>query len=365
MAAGKGGILLSGDMRMSDALTIWNALKAAVPADPGRKLNIDISDVASMDGGVMSLLVNLRSELATRGVTAEIVGGSERLGELIRLYGGDAEPKKRHKPRAPEGFVVQVGRATSEILAELRQVIAFFGSFVAAAAGVIRAPRTGNLRDIKPLVAKAGADAVPIVLLINFLVGFVMGFQSARQLQSYGANIFVADIVGLAVTRELAPLMTAIIVCGRSGAAFAAELGTMKVSEEIDALSSLGLGPMRYLVFPRVMALMIVVPLLTMIGNFVGVLGGLVVGSTSLDIGVTAYLNETRSAVKLWDIGTGLIKSAAYAGAVSLIACQQGFATSGGAEGVGKRTTSTVVISLFAIVLIDALLTVVFRVTGV
>lgn len=352
-------------MRMTDALTIWKALKSAVPAQQGKKLDIDISDVASMDGGVMSLLVNLRSELATRGIAAEIVGGSDRLDELVRLYGGDAEPKKRHKPRKAEGVVSQIGRATAESLGELKQVIAFFGSFVAGALGVIRHPKTGNLRDILPLIAKAGADAVPIVLLINFLVGFVMGFQSARQLQSYGANIFVADIVGLAVTRELAPLMTAIIVCGRSGAAFAAELGTMKVSEEIDALSSLGLGPMRYLVFPRVAALMLVVPLLTIAGDFVGVLGGLVVGNTSLDIGFTAYLNETRSAVKLWDIATGLIKATAYAGAISLIACQQGFATSGGAEGVGKRTTATVVTSLFAIVLLDALLTVVFRVTGV
>jgi phospholipid/cholesterol/gamma-HCH transport system permease protein len=352
-------------MRMTDALTIWNALKAAVPETPSKQLDIDLSDVQSMDGGVMSLLVNLRSELAAKGVTANIVGGTKQLDELVRLYGGDAEPIKRHKPRKAEGVVEHVGRATSESLLELRNVIAFFGSFIAAAAGVIRRPRSGNLRDIIPLIQKAGADAVPIVLLINFLVGFVMGFQSARQLQSYGANIFVADIVGLAMTRELAPLMTAIIVCGRSGAAFAAELGTMKVSEEIDALAAMGLGPIRYLVFPRVLALVLVVPLLTILGDFVGVLGGMLVGYTSLDIGVLAYLNETRKAIKLWDVAGGLIKSLCYAGAIALIACQQGFATKGGAEGVGRRTTSTVVISLFALVLIDALLTVVFRVAGV
>ena len=366
VAASGNAIQLSGEMRMTDALTIWLALKAAVPkSPPGKRFDIDISDVQSMDGGVMSLLVNLRSELAEKHIQSEIIGGTEKLTELIRLYGGDAEPVKRHKERKAEGFVAHIGRATSEILTEFRHVIAFFGAFVSAAVGVVRHPRTGNLRDIMPLVEKAGADAVPIVLLINFLVGFVMGFQSARQLQSYGANIFVADIVGLAMTRELAPLMTAIIVCGRSGAAFAAELGTMKVSEEIDALASLGLGPLRYLVFPRVLALLIVVPLLTLAGDFVGVLGGLVVGHTSLDIGVTAYLNETHNAVKLWDIGSGLIKSFAYAGAIALIACQQGFATTGGAEGVGQRTTSTVVSSLFAVVLLDALLTILFRVAGV
>jgi len=202
-------------------------------------------------------------------------------------------------------------------------------------------------------------------VLINFLVGFVMGFQSARQLQTYGADIFVADIVGLAVTRELAPLMTAIIVCGRSGAGIAAELGTMKVSEELDALRAMGFGPMRYLVFPRVLALFLVVPLLTVVADFFGVLGGMTVARYNLQISATAYLAETRTAILPWDVAGGLIKAVCYALAIALIACQQGFATSGGAAGVGRRTTSTVVIGLFVIVLIDASLTVVFRLSNV
>jgi phospholipid/cholesterol/gamma-HCH transport system permease protein len=201
---------------------------------------------------------------------------------------------------------------------------------------------------------------VPIVLLINFLVGFVMAFQGAVQLKQFGANIFVADLVGLSVTRELGPLMTGIIVCGRSGAAFAAEIGTMKVSEEIDALRTMGFGPYRYLVMPRTLALMLVLPLLTLLADLVGIAGGLLVGLLSLDLTIASYLHETQTAVRTWDVFSGVLKSVVFALAIGLISCQQGFATSGGAEGVGRRTTSSVVTILFALILIDALFTLFF-----
>jgi phospholipid/cholesterol/gamma-HCH transport system permease protein len=188
-----------------------------------------------------------------------------------------------------------------------------------------------------------------------------MAFQSAKQLKMFGANIFVADLVGISLTRELAPLMTAIIVCGRSGAAFAAELGSMKVNEEVDALRTLGLTPFGWLAVPRVVALVLVVPLLTLLADFIGIIGGLVVGVTDLDLSALGYLFETQRAVHGWDIGTGLIKSVVFALAIGIISCQQGLAASGGAEGVGKRTTSTVVTSLFALVMIDAVFTMLFR----
>jgi phospholipid/cholesterol/gamma-HCH transport system permease protein len=177
----------------------------------------------------------------------------------------------------------------------------------------------------------------------------------------FGANIYVADLVGLSITRELAPLMTAIIVAGRSGAAFAAEIGAMKVGEELDALRTIGLRPFAWLVVPRTIALLVVVPILVLLADLVGVLGGLFVGVTSLDLTAQGYLVQTKKAVELWDVEHGLIKSIAFALAIALISCQQGFSASGGAEGVGRRTTSTVVTCLFALVLLDALFTVVFR----
>jgi phospholipid/cholesterol/gamma-HCH transport system permease protein len=211
---------------------------------------------------------------------------------------------------------------------------------------------------------RSGADAVPIVLLINFLIGFVMAYQGALQLEQFGASIFVADLVGLSVTRELAPLMTAIIVCGRTGAAFAAELGTMKVSEEVDALRTLGFMPVRFLVIPRVVGLLLVAPLLTLLADAVGILGGVMVGALILDITPTAYWVQTLSAVGGWDVLSGVLKSIVFAGTIAVIACQQGLATSGGAEGVGRRTTSAVVWILFSLILLDAAFTVLFGAIG-
>jgi phospholipid/cholesterol/gamma-HCH transport system permease protein len=228
----------------------------------------------------------------------------------------------------------------------------------------LRSPRSANWRELPATMERSGADAVPIVLLINFLVGLAMAFQAAAQLKRFGANILVADLIGISISRELGPLMTAIVICGRSGAAFAAELGFMQVNGEIDALRTMGIGPMSYLVLPRTLALIAVVPLLTLLADAAGMLGGLVVGVWSLDLTVRGYLNQTMRVVEIWDISSGLVKSAVFALAISLIACQQGLATTGGAEGVGRRTTSAVVLTLFTLILADALMTVFFRTAG-
>jgi phospholipid/cholesterol/gamma-HCH transport system permease protein len=355
------GLRLAGTFHMEQGGVFWNALREhAARAEKG-PFAVDLEGVEAIDGGAMALLVQVRAELLARGVQAELINGSEHVQELVHLYRGDEKPARRKK-RKPEGTIAHLGRAAAEVLVELKLIVTFLGFMVWAFFGLVRNPKSGNWKDVTPLMEKAGADAVPIVVLINFLLGFVMAFQGARQLKMFGANIFVADLVGIAVTRELAPLMTAIIVCGRSGAAFAAELGSMKVSEEIDALRTMGFGPVRHLVLPRTLALVAVVPLLTLMADFVGVLGGLLVGLINLDLTVAGYISETRKALTLWDVASGLIKSEAFAVAIALIACQQGFATSGGAEGVGRRTTATVVSALFAIVLIDALYTVVLRV---
>jgi phospholipid/cholesterol/gamma-HCH transport system permease protein len=350
---------LSGDLRLHDAAAIWRELHAAT-TDASGKVFLDLSRVGAVDGGVMALLVELRAELDVRSVAMELLGANEHVEKIVELYAGHAGVTAR-TVRRPERLVAHVGRATLAVRDGTKGILDFLGSLVLAGVTLVRHPRRGHWGEIAPLCEKAGADAVPIVLLINFLVGFVMAFQSARQLKMFGANIYVADLVGISLTRELAPLMTAIIVCGRSGAAFAAELGSMKVNEEIDALRTLGLTPFGWLVVPRVIALVLVVPLLTIIADFVGVAGGLAVGTTNLDLTTQGYLIETLKAVHGWDVVTGLVKSLAFAIAIALIACQQGFAASGGAEGVGKRTTSTVVTSLFAIVIIDAIFTMIFR----
>ena len=359
-----GELRLEGDLRMPDAAAIWRELHRTTDGLERGALAIDLSCARTIDGAVMALIVALRTDLAARGIQSELAGTPSHLRPLVELYEADAAPPKKRKRRKPESAVEQVGRVTAGMLAELKAVVTFFGEMVVALAGLVRHPRSGHWKELPPLVERTGADALPIVALINFLLGFVMAYQSARQLKMYGANLYVADLVGISVTRELAPLMTAIIVCGRSGAAYAAEIGSMKVSEEVDALRTIGLRPFAWLVVPRVLALLLVEPALTIIADLIGVLGGSVVAVMSLDVTMRAYFVETMTAVQLWDVQHGLIKSVAFALAIGLIACQQGFAASGGAEGVGRRTTATVVTSLFALVVLDAIFTVVFRMLG-
>jgi phospholipid/cholesterol/gamma-HCH transport system permease protein len=353
-------IRLAGDLRMHDAAAIWKDLRKETK-DAAGNVQFDLRSVQAADGGIMALLVELRTELATRGVKAELIGANDRVETIVNLYSGHDGVAKTKK-RRPEGTIEQVGRGTVNVVQEAKGILDFFGSMLLAGFTLLRHPRAGHWKEVAPLMEKTGADAVPIVILINFLVGFVMAFQSAKQLKMFGANIYVADLVGISLTRELAPLMTAIIVCGRSGAAFAAEIGSMKVNEEVDALRTLGLTPFGWLVVPRIVALMLVMPFLTLLADFIGITGGLIVGITDLDLTTQGYMIETLKSVHGMDVLSGLIKSVVFSVAIALIACQQGFAASGGAEGVGKRTTSTVVTSLFALVMIDALFTVIFRV---
>jgi len=360
----RGEIRLRGILRFAEAAPLWTELRRLeTKASRGQTLDFEMSAVQRIDGGAMALLACLRAELHRRGVKSEFMAADEQVQRIIHLYGGD-HAVRRLKRRRPLGTLDQLGRATVSILHELRLVLAFLGQIVVAAAGVLRSPRSANLRELPATMERSGADAVPVIIVINFLVGVAMAFQSAAQLKQFGANILVADLIGISICRELGPLMTAIVVCGRSGAAFAAELGFMQVNEEIDALRTMGFGPMRYLVLPRVAALIIVVPLLSLLADVAGVLGGLAVGVTTLDLTARAYLNQTMRVVSLWDVSSGIVKSVVFAFAVALIACQQGLATSGGAQGVGRRTTSTVVITMFILILIDAVMTVAFRVAG-
>lgn len=357
-------LLFQGRLTFAEATPLWEALRPyKKKAKRRQRIDLDMSGVEWLDGGAMALLAHFRCELYRRGGRAEFVGASEPVQEIIRIYRGD-QPVRALKRKKARGTLDQLGEATLSVVDEVKQMLAFFGELVLAMGGVVRSPKSANLRDLTPTMERTGADAVPIVLLINFLVGLVMAFQASRQLARFGANILVADLIGISVTRELGPLMTAIVVCGRSGAAFAAELGSMRVNEEVDALRTMGLEPMRFLVAPRLFALVLVVPLLTVLADVVGILGGLVVAVTSLDLTAVAYINELQKAVTPWDVGSGIIKSVLFASAIALIACQQGLATEGGAEGVGRRTTAAVVATLFALIMIDAVFTVFFRVIG-
>jgi phospholipid/cholesterol/gamma-HCH transport system permease protein len=373
-------VSLGGELRMSEASAIWRSLRDVLAAElapprapvdgaflpprdeaAGKPIELDLSGASALDGAILSLVNVVRSELESRGLHADLTGVPSRFHALLELYDGHTPPPLPRPPRKAGSAIEQVGRRTERLVGEMKQAIAFLGDVASAVPWVLRHPRAGHWRELPPFAERTGADAVPIVALLNFLLGFVTAYQAIRQLKLYGANLYVADLVGISVSRELAPLITAIIVCGRTGAAFTAEIGTMMVSDEIDALRALGIRPVAWLVLPRVLALCLVVPLLTMMADVVGVVGGMVVAATSLDITPKGYLMETQSSVTPWDVVSGLIKSMAFALVIGLISCQQGFSASGGAESVGRRTTATVVACLFHLVVIDAVLTVIFR----
>jgi len=209
-----------------------------------------------------------------------------------------------------------------------------------------------------------GFNALPIVSLIAFFIGMVLAFQGAYQLEKFGAGYFVAALVGVSMTRELGPLITAIIVAGRSGSAFAAEIGTMKVSEELDALEAMGLNSVKYLVVPKYLALLAMMPCLTLVSDLAGIFGGAVFGMYQLGQTFSMYALATRDALVMRDISTGLIKSLVFGFIITKVGCYEGFSVRGGAEGVGKAATSSVVVSIFLIILADLLFTALFYYTG-
>jgi phospholipid/cholesterol/gamma-HCH transport system permease protein len=362
--AGRRELRVRGRLTLSEGAALWAALRRLeTGAVRGEVLDFEMSAVERVDGGAMALLAGLRAELHRRGVRSEFLAAGPQVQRIIHLYGGDVRVA-RLPPRRPRGTLDQLGGATLAALREAQLVLAFLGQMVVSGAGLLRSPRSANWRELPAALERAGADAVPIVALINFLVGLATAYQASAQFRRYGADLYVADLIGISVCRELGPLMTAIVVCGRSGAAYAAELGFMTVNEEVDALRTMGLGPMRWLVLPRTLALMAAVPLLSLVADLAGLAGGLLVGVASLDLTARGYLNETVRVLRPWDVGSGLVKGVVFGLAIALVACQQGLATTGGAEGVGRRTTSAVVVTLFTLILIDATATVLFRVAG-
>lgn len=206
----------------------------------------------------------------------------------------------------------------------------------------------------------AGFDALPIVGLLSFLLGIVVAYQGAGQLRQYGANIFVADLVGLSMLREFAPLITAIIIAGRSGSAYAAQIGTMSVSEEIDAMRTLGIAPLDLLVVPKVIALVIALPLLTAFADVLGVFGGMIMARAQLDVGFGEFLDRFVKAVSMTSYLIGICKAPVFAAIIAVVGCFHGFRTKGGADGVGRQTTRSVVQSIFLVIVADALFSVAF-----
>lgn len=264
-------------------------------------------------------------------------------------------------PHAHLGWLGKLGYVTWPHLLQARGMLAFFGEFVLVLLHVLRHPRLIRWRPILYNLQHTGFNALPIVGLLAFLMGVVIAFQGAAQLQRYGANIFIADMIGLSILRELAPLMTAIIVAGRSGSAFAAQIGTMKVTEEIDALRTIGVAPMELLVLPKVIALLIALPLLTVYADIVGVFGGMLMAQSQLGVSFADFLDRFDLAIRLSHYMVGIGKAPVFALIVVMVGCYQGFNVGSRADSVGQQTTTSVVQAIFLIIVADAIFSVVFN----
>ncbi len=258
-----------------------------------------------------------------------------------------------------------VGVAATGLGRQIRDFSDFIGQCTLSALGLLRRPGRFRWRDCFSEMQQCGAMALPIVSLISLLTGLIMAYQAAVQLRQFGADIFVADLVGLAVVREMGPMMAAVVLAGRTGAAFAAQIANMKAGEEIDALETLGIAPVEFLVMPRMLALTLMMPLLALYANCLGVLGGMVVSASVLDIPPSAYWIETQSIIDLSDVSSGLVKSVVFGLIVAAAGCLRGMQSERSAAGVGHAATSAVVTGILLIITADAIFAVLYNVLGV
>ncbi|HSE89557.1 MAG TPA: MlaE family lipid ABC transporter permease subunit [Candidatus Binatia bacterium] len=338
---------------------IWRQATQRLGAAKARSVVVDATEVDYCDGSGIALFVHLRNlqhkaggQLEIRGLRPEFQGLLEEsdLGDLDQL-------ESQRRPRT--NLAEDVGQAVVGFWEDTRSLIGFVGELVSALGTAAMHPKNVRWRDVVRVAETAGVNALPIIVLVSFLMGVIMAFQGAISLRRFGADIFVANLVGLAMLRELGPLMTAIILAGRSGSAFAAELGTMTVREEIDALKTMGLDPVRFLVVTRVIAAVVMTPLLTVFADLLGLIGGAVV-MRSFGIPLVTFYHQVQYQVTYGSFVGGLVKSFVFGILVAAIGCLRGLQTTTGASAVGESTTRAVVSGIVLIVITDGIFSVVF-----
>ncbi|HEX4928942.1 MAG TPA: MlaE family lipid ABC transporter permease subunit [Burkholderiales bacterium] len=352
-------LYLSGAWRLQNVPAILEALHELAP-ETGR-LVVDGSRLESLDtAGAFTLLRHLArvgcqpSMLSPRGFDAP----QERLLALVRERITVAPARGRSRQF---GMLGRVGAAALHLVELLEAHTAFVGRVATEIVALVARPRLFRPRETASQFEDACINAVPIVVLVNFLIGVVLAYVLGMQAQRYGANIFVADGIALAVCRELSPILSSVLVAGRSGAAFTAQIGTMKVEEEIDAISTLGLSPMQVLVMPRLVALVLGLPLLVFVGDLAGIAGGMLIGAWQLDLAPAVFLDRVHGILEMRHFVIGLAKAPVFAGFIALIACRMGLTVARDARSVGRNTTSTVVQCIVWVIVLDAAFAVLFQ----
>jgi phospholipid/cholesterol/gamma-HCH transport system permease protein len=355
--ATRGGnrIRLRGRLDIHSAPGLLRRLRRSLAAGPAVPLRVNLENLDYIDDAGAAVLSEVRALANARKADFFLEDPAGMASTLLTLVGFDNPATGMPISRRPkENLLVRLGANTISVADNLRFMVSFIGSVALSFLRILVRPRQLRLGDTVACMEKTGVNALPIVGLISFLLGLVMAFMSSLQLKQFGANIYVASLVAIAMVSELGPIMTAIVVAGRSGSAFAAEIGTMKISEEIDALVVMGFEPALFLAVPRILAALIVVPLLTLFSDIFAIAGGMVVGVFVLDLTMTSYMSKTLEALTLFEVAWGTGKSVIFAGIIAWVGCLRGFQTRGGADAVGNAATSAVVTSIFLIILFDS-----------
>ena len=359
-------VALAGDWLLGNALpgiepVLENLRKSPAPAG----IAFDTAELGDWDTALVARLVSIRRDAEAYGIAVDESGLPEGARQLLGLAFAVKEREGARRSARDIGIFEAVGEKTLRVVARSRDLLAFLGELVLSFGRLFRGKATYLRSDLVQYVQEAGAEALPIVSLISFLIGMIFAFVGVMQLENFGAGIYTADLVAVAMVREMAPIMTAIIMAGRTGAAYAAQIGTMKVNEEVDALTTLGMDPMDFLVTPRVIALVVMLPMLSLYGSLMGILGGTFVGLSMLDVSLVQYASQTVNSVGLNSLLGGLFKSVVYGSLVAIAGCQQGLACGNSAMAVGQSTTRAVVMSIVLIVVSASILTVIYINLGI
>jgi len=356
---------LSGQVSLDDSDRLLAELENLLTGTTAGAVKIDLADVSYMDSAGVLTLFRFEEIIRREGracVYLPIPGRIKGIMGLIDRRELTTPPLRGE--RAPEGILETIGGAGVRLYLDFKTLMTFLGDLMAALVHLAGHPREVRWGDVLFTMRRTGAEGFPIVALISFLIGLIIAFMSSLQLKQFGANIYVASLVALAIVRELGPIMTAILVAGRSASAYAAEIGTMRVNDEVDALITMGFDPIRFLAVPKLIATVLVLPILTLYADIFGIGGGLVVGVTGLDLTPYTYLQESQRTITLFYLLSSLLKAVVFAFVIAWIGCQRGFQVRGGVEEVGAATTSAVVTSILLIVIVDSVFAVVLHYVG-
>ena len=324
-----------------------------------RLIAFDHASLDAWDSSLLNFLVNLMDRCSSAGVRVEMDGLPQGVVRLLRLSSGTLDTEGLSVNKASEPLLARVAEQTFALARYSVGVMEFIGEAFIALLRFLRGRSRYRRSDLTLLIYECGAQALPIVSLISVLVGLILGFVGVVQLRIFGAQIYIANLVGIGMAREMGAMMTAIIMMGRTGAAFATQLGTMETNEEIDALKTLGISPMEFLVVPRMVALILMMPLLCVYADIVGILGGAFVGIGMVDISFTQYYEQTRSALRLTQFSIGITKSVAFAVLIAISGCYHGMRADRSASAVGYAATRAVVVGIVLIVITDGIFAVV------